>query len=353
MSGLLTAELPYRPTWRERWLTPRRTAALTFVLPAFLLLFLVTIYPLLYTLRLAFMQWELSTPVPATFVGLDNFARILSFDAEIVPADSEANTDLDRDFRPLLTIPVGSSTFILNMRADERFWGSLQTTIVLIVSGVALELVLGVGIALMLNEVARFRAPLVALFLVPVMIAPVVSGYMFKLILNTDVGPLNYLIYALSGGTSRGLGWLSSPELALFSIMLTTLWQWTPFTILITLAGLQSVPHEILEAAQVDGATGWTTFWSVKLPLLLPVLSVGLLIRIMDTFKTFDLVYLLTAGGPGSATETVAYYTYIEGFKTFSMGYTAALAFLQLIIITIIARTILSIQRNQRGEVNA
>lgn len=310
MTTLTSAPTPM--TWVQRTFTPRRVVALAFIVPTLVILLLVTIYPLLYTLRLAFVRWELSNArAPIEFVGLDNFARVLT---------------------------------------DARFWEAMRNTGILISGGVLVELLIGVGLALLLNQVTRFRGALVALFLIPVMIAPVVSGYMFRLILHTDVGPLNYLIYAASGGTSRGVGWLSDVNYALFAIMLTTIWQWTPFLLLIALAGLQSIPQEIIESALVDGANSWRIFWSIKLPLLLPVLTVGLLIRIMDTFKTFDLVYLLTGGGPGSATETVAYYTYLKGFKDFSMGYTAAMAFVQVIVITIIARAILSLQKRQRGE---
>lgn len=299
-------------SWTQRAFTPRRLVALAFIAPTLIILLLITVYPLLYTLRLAFVRWELSNAAaPITFVGLENFGRVLN---------------------------------------DGRFWEAMRHTGLLIAGGVVIELILGVGLALLLNQVSRFRALLVALFLIPVMIAPVVSGYMFRLILHTDVGPLNYLIYLMNGGSSRGIGWLSDANFALFSIMLTTIWQWTPFLLLIALAGLQSIPQEIVESARVDGANDWRTFWSIKLPLLLPVLTVGLLIRIMDTFKTFDLVYLLTSGGPGNATETVAYYTYLKGFRDFSMGYTAAMAFVQVIVITIIARAILALQKHQSGQ---
>lgn len=304
-----------QPTLLERLLHPRRVVAIAFILPATLLLLAITIYPLIYTVRLAFLQWELSNfnAVP-TFVGLQNFADALQ---------------------------------------DERFGNSLWNTARLIIFGIGLELVLGVGLALVLNGIVRFRSILVALFLIPVMIAPVVAGYMFRLILHQDAGPLNYLIYLVSGGASRGVAWISDPDFALYSIMITSVWQWTPFLMLIALAGLQTIPHEIEEAAHVDGASSWTLFWRVRLPLLLPMLAVGLIIRFMDVFKTFDLVYLLTGGGPGSSTETVAYYTYLKGFRDFTMGYTAALAFIQLFVIILFARLILMIQNRRRGEVRA
>lgn len=303
---------PNQPASRARavYWTPKRIIAIAFILPTTLLLLAITIYPLLYTLRLAFVQWELSNPnAPQDFVGLQNFIDAI---------------------------------------LDSRFHNALWNTARLIITGIGLETVIGIGLALVLNNIVRFRAFLVALFLIPVMIAPVVSGYMFRLILHQDVGPLNYLIYMASGGASRGVAWISDPNFALFSIMLTSVWQWTPFLMLIALAGLQTVPREVEEAAVVDGADTWNLFWNVRLPLLLPILAVGLIIRLIDVFKTFDLVYLLTRGGPGSATETVAYYTFQKGFRDFTMGYTAALAFIQLIVITILARLVLTLQNRAR-----
>jgi len=135
--------------------------------------------------------------------------------------------------------------------------------------------------------------------------------------------------------------------------MATDVWQWTPFMTLITLAGLQSMSGELLEAAEVDGATGPQILWRVTLPLLLPVIIIGILVRFMDTFKLFDIVYQLTGGGPGSVTETIAYYTYLQGFKFFSLGYTAAMSVIQLIVITIVAQVFLRYQKRTRGGATA
>jgi len=118
---------------------------------------------------------------------------------------------------------------------------------------------------------------------------------------------------------------------------------------LVVLAGLQTIPAELLEAAEIDGAAGPQTFWRVMLPLLLPVVVIGLLVRFMDTFKLFDIVYQLTGGGPGSVTETIAYYTYLQGFKFFSLGYTSAMAFVQLALIAIVAQIFLRYQRRVRA----
>jgi multiple sugar transport system permease protein len=286
----------------------RRRVAIFFVLPAAVILLLITVFPLFYELRLAFMSWELTTNAPARFVGLQNFDKIL--------------------FR------------------DARFWSSMRVTAVLIVFGVGLQLVIGTGLALLLNRLRRPRTLLVSLFLIPVMIAPVVAGFQFRMIYHDQFGPLNYLIELATGG--RGLAWIANPKVALIAIMFTDVWQWTPFLMLIILAGLQSISLELYEAAEADGANPWQTFRRITLPLLLPVFVIGILIRAMDSFKLFDIVYLVTGGGPGNVTETISFYTYLQGFKFFSLGYTAAMAFIQLIVITVIAKVFIDFQKRQQ-----
>lgn len=291
----------------------RRSAAILFVLPAALTLLAITVFPLIYELRLVFMSWELTTNAPPQFVGLQNLIRVLFHDA--------------------------------------RFWASMRVTATLIIFGMVIQLGLGTGLALLLNRLGRWRTPLVSVFLIPVMIAPVVAGFQFRMIYHDQFGPLNYLIELVTFGGWRGLAWIADPQVALFAILMTDVWQWTPFLMLIVLAGLQSIPLELFEAAEVDGASSWQTFWRITLPMLLPVVVIGILIRAMDSFKLFDIIYLVTGGGPGNVTETISFYTYLQGFKFFSLGYTAAMAFIQLIVITLIAQFFLRFQKRQQGEI--
>jgi multiple sugar transport system permease protein len=288
----------------------KRTIPLLFVLPAVVTLLAITVYPLLYELRLAFMSWELAIGAPPRFVGLKNFADIL--------------------FK------------------DGRFWSSMRVTVILMTVGVAIQLGIGTGLALLLNRLRSWRTPLVSLFLIPVMIAPVVAGFQFRMIYHDQFGPLNYLIELLTFGAWRGFAWIANPKVALFAIMMTDVWQWTPFLMVIVLAGLQSISPELYEAARVDGGTAWQIFWRITAPLLLPLVVIGLLIRAMDCFKLFDIIYLVTGGGPGNVTETVSFYTYLQGFKFFSLGYTAAMAFLQLVVIIVIAQIFLRFLKRQR-----
>lgn len=306
----------------RRWLPGRGRASpirprylpILLVLPAFIVLLAITIFPLLFTGTLTVFSLELTTKVPAQFVALGNFGRILF--------------------------------------EDGRFWNAMRNTAVLVVIGVGLQVILGTGLALIVNRLRRGRTLLVSLLLIPVMIAPVVAGFQFRMIYNDQSGPLNHIIGVLTGGLWHGVAWLAEPSVALIAVIIADVWQWTPFMILIVLAGLQAIPEEIHEAALVDGASARQHAWYITLPMVLPVIVVGILIRMMDTFKLFDIVYQLTAGGPGSTTETIAYYTYLQGFKYFSLGYTAAMAFIQLIVIVIVARIFLGYQKRmqQRGS---
>ena len=291
----------------------KRGASILFLVPAMVTLLGITVFPLLYELRLAFSSWELTISTESEFVGFQNFIDIF-----------------------------------LN---DKRFWSSMRVTAILTGGGVTIQLILGTGLALLLNRLHAWRTPFVSLLLIPVMIAPVVAGFQFRMIYHDQFGPLNYMIELLTFGKWRGFAWVADPNVALTAVMLTDIWQWTPFLMLIVLAGLQSISPELYEAARVDGATPWGSFRHITVPLLLPFVVIGILIRAMDCFKLFDIIYLVTGGGPGNITETVSFYTYLQGFKFFSLGYTAALAFVQLIVIIIIAQIFLKFLRRQREGV--
>ena len=244
---MIDNKIPARPFFSG---LRNRRVALLFVLPATLTLLAITIFPLIYELRLSFMSWELAVGAEAKFIGLKNFATILT--------------------------------------NDKRFWSSLKVTSVFMTVGVAVQLSLGTGIALLLNRVGRLRTLLASLFLISVMIAPVVAGFQFRMIYHDQFGPLNYVIEVLTFGRWRGKAWIADPQVALFAILMVDVWQWTPFLMLIVLAGLQSIPVEMYEAAEVDGASYWQRFWRIVLPQLLPVIVIGILIRVMDTFKLLD-----------------------------------------------------------------
>ena len=185
---------------------------------------------------------------------------------------------------------------------------------------------------------------LLSAILIPSVISQVVAGWQGRMIFNASYGPLNDILARLG---IKGPAWLASQQTALPTIFLTDTWQWTPFLALIILAALQSMPQDIVEAARLDGAYGWSMFRFVTVPLILPVTGIGILLRGVDLFKTFDLVYILTQGGPGNSSETLTYFTYVQGFKFFNPSYASAMSFIQLILVTIAAKLFLSFIRRQ------
>lgn len=277
--------------------------------PAVALLFIVTILPLIFSLGVSLTNLQYGTPAPFGFEGLGNYVRALT--------------------------------------EDTRFLNAMVNTGLLLFGGLALQIVLGYFIASLLFRIERGRTLILSLLLIPSIISQVVAGWQGRLIFNATTGPLNALL-AMVG--IDGPAWLATPETSLLTILITDTWQWTPFMTLIMLAALQGISQDVLEAATLDGAHGWSLFRFMILPLILPITAIGILLRSVDLFKTFDLVYILTQGGPGSSSETLTYYTYVQGFKFFSPGYAAALTFVQLVIVVIAAKLFLSFVARQSGQ---
>lgn len=174
-----------------------------------------------------------------------------------------------------------------------------------------------------------------------------VVGFQWRIIYHESFGPLNYIIRIL--GLGNGFAWLADTRTALLSILIAEVWQWTPFVTVLLLAGLQSISPRVYEAANVDGALPSQVFWKVTLPLLKPAIIIAALFRVMDVFKISDLVFLLTGGGPGSASESLSLYTCINGFRYFSMGYATALAVIQLVIVTVISMRLVKFMKTWRA----
>lgn len=295
-------EGPTRPHKRGR----KPAFAWFMVLPAALILLAITVYPLIYSLRISFFRYDLTAGADPVFIGFENYTRLL-FD-------------------------------------DPRFWSSLSKTAYLVIAGILIQLALGLGLASLLTRLRRARALVTGLMLIPVMMAPVVVATQGMVIYNTQYGPLNYLLNRVG---LPGLVWLGDRDIALQTILLTDVWQWTPFVALIMAAGMAALPSDVYEAAAVDGASGWQVFRTITLPMLQPLIIIVVLLRLMDIFKMFDYVYVLTRGGPGSATETLSYYNYLQGLQFFSFGYAAAMSFAQIIIISVVA--IFLVRRIRKG----
>ena len=286
----------------------RRFASLL-VSPSLIVILLVCVFPLAYGIVLSFYKYELALPAPLSFVGLQNYLKALN---------------------------------------DPRFWHALMISAIMVVGGAAVQLSLGFGAALLVNENFRGRSAIVSLLLLPTTIAPVVVGFVFRMILDDRFGPLNYLLHLLG---LPGVPWLSNPSAALAAIILANGWEWFPFVMLVILAGLQSVPQELTDAAMVDGASPWNVFWRVTLPILQPVVIVVFLIRAIEDLKLFDIIYVTTEGGPGIATQTMNMYAYQRGFTFFSIGYASALSYVQLIITLILVRVLFArLSRKEEGS---
>jgi multiple sugar transport system permease protein len=219
---------------------------------------------------------------------------------------------------------------------DQFFLSALGHTLVYAVVALTLEFLIGLALALLLNAQLRARGLARALLLLPMMLPPVVVGVVWRLMLNSNFGAVNGTLKGF-GLNTEALTWTASPKLAMASVIIADVWQWTPFMFLILLAGLQAIPQEPYEAALIDGSNAWQTFRHVTLPLLKPAILIALLLRTMDLLRVFDQIFILTEGGPGFATETVSLYIYRTAFRFSNFGYAAAMSFVLLLITNMIS----------------
>jgi ABC-type sugar transport system permease subunit len=238
--------------------------------------------------------------------------------------------------RPALGTPFVGLQNYADIFQDRYFWASMGRTMYFLVVSVALELVLGVAVAMLLHQEFRGRGLLRALVLIPWALPITIDAIMWKWILNPTYGAFNSLLYQL-GIISQYQQWLSSPWSALNAVIVADIWKVTPLVVLLTLAALQTIPHDVYEAARVDGAGAWRSFWRITIPLLRPALAIILVIRSMDAFRVFDLIYIMTSGGPADGTKVIAYYTYLEAFSFLRMGRGAALAWIITIMVGLMA----------------
>jgi multiple sugar transport system permease protein len=267
-----------------------------FLAPALILLLLTLVGPFGY------MVWtsltDLSFALPdrnGRFIGFDNFRRLMH---------------------------------------DPIFWHSFLLTLWFVVAVVVLEFLLGFALALLFRHQLRRQGIVLTLFLIPMMLAPVAIGLIWKLMLQGDFGMLTHYLRAV-GIIGLRTALLSDPGLVLPTIMLIDVWQWTPFVTLVLLAGLLSLPREPYEAAVMDGARPWQIFCDITLPMLRPIIALVILLRAIDAFKEFDKVFILTGGGPGIETELLSIYTYRMSFKDWDLGYGAACAFMVYLVVLI------------------
>jgi multiple sugar transport system permease protein len=227
---------------------------------------------------------------------------------------------------------------------DPLFTGAVWTTIKFVAASVFIETLLGLGLALLCVHELRFIRGMRVVLIVPMVVTPVVVGIVFRLIYASDVGLLSSTSHLVGGGS---IGILDSESRAFWGLVALDVWEWTPLIFLILLAGLQSLPTEPFEAAKVDGAGVWRTFRDHTLPMLVPVLAVAVVLRTIDAFTTFDQVYVLTHGGPGTSTELISIYGYDTFFRFQQFGYAAAMLLMVALIVLSFAFLAVRLMRRQ------
>ena len=294
-----------RPTRRQisEW-----TSGGLFLLPAVAFLVFTSLYPLLYALVLTLYRWDLKISPLKKFNFPDNFTHAIR---------------------------------------DVEFHNSLWVTLTFVVVTVLIELVLGMAIALLVTREMRGMRVVRSLLLIPMVMTPVVVGILWRMLLNPDFGLINYFL-SLLGADPTKLLWLGDPDLALWAVMITDIWEWTPFVVLCFVAGLTSLPVDLVKAARVDGASSWQTFWRVNFPLMKPVILVVALLRFLDAFKVVDTIYVMTYGGPGNSTKLLSFFIYETGLKYFNIGYASTISWIFIALMFIL--TYYFIRERQRSE---
>ena len=262
---------------------------MAFASPSLALIAIVIVFPLAYSFWLSFRNFDLAVGPDSEFVGGANYVEALV--------------------------------------SDTRFVNSIWNTAIIIGPSLVLELLVGLGLALLLTRIGRGRPIVTALLAIPAMVSPVMAAMAWRMMFGVKYGAINNLGRQL-GVIDVYFDWFSSPLISIVAIVLVEVWHNTAFMTLVLLAGLQSIPQELYDAGKADGADGWRSFWYITLPLLKFTMVVGLMIRLIDLTKLFGLIFVLTFGGPGGTTETVAFSTYLAGFNDFRMSYAAALSYI-------------------------
>jgi multiple sugar transport system permease protein len=277
-----------------QWQRREKLVALLLLGPAVLYLLALSVYPTIYSLWIAFHNYSLYRRDLVSFSGFDNFTDLLDSDV---------------------------------------FKQSFAVTLIFSFAAVAIELALGFAIAVLLDRKMRAANVLRTLLIIPVLISPVAMGLTFRYIFAPTYGLLTYLMKSVHLPTAD---WTVSVTWALPVVIFADVWQWTPFVALIVLSGMQSVSTEVTEAAELDGLTEWQKLWRIVVPLIRPVLLVVVLIRLIDSIRMFDLVFVMTRGGPGSTTEVLSLFSYVTGFASGDMGSASAIAWVTVVLVNIL-----------------
>ena len=266
-----------------------------FVMPVIIILLVAAFIPLGWGLYLSFFRYKLNMPSATAFIGLKNYIDIFT---------------------------------------DELTIRSLRNNVIFAGLSVSLELVVGVVVAMMLSDDSRFSRAMVSILMVPMIIAPVAAGTLWRMMLDRTYGVVNYLLSFLH---VPPIPWIGDPKLALYTIVLVDSWQFMPFVALLVLSSIKAMPTSFLDAARVDGASPWKVFWRIILPITSPVIIIVAMLRFIDAFKIFDTIFVMTQGGPGNATEMLPTYIYRQGIKFLNIGYSSATAIVFVIAMSLVA----------------
>ena len=285
---------------------PNRAVPYLFLLPAVAILALGLMVPLYNSLVLSFYDWNFGQAWDdKIYLGFQNFQRLLT---------------------------------------DPVVWSSVRTTFVFGFWVVLLEMIIGIGLALLLEKPVRGASVFRTIFVLPLMIAPIVVGLIWRYLLDARNGVANYYLESIGNTLPflQHLGfirqeWLADPTLAMFSIVISDVWQWTPFIFMIVLAGLQGLPGNLIEASYLDGANWWQMTWFIKLPMMRNILLIALLMRIIDVFRALEVIYIMTNGGPGSSTRVLSLLLFQTAFTSQDLGYAATIAVLLSVILILLS----------------
>jgi multiple sugar transport system permease protein len=295
------AEEAAAPGRLGRYLLDGRRRYMLFIVPALAVMFAVIIFPWLFTFFMSVHDWRMGQA--KTFVGVDNYTKLLS---------------------------------------DERFLSAVVRTLVYTVLSTVLPVVLGVLSALVFHRNFPFRGVLRAIFIMPMMATPVAIALVWTMMFHPQLGVLNYLLSLV--GLPPQL-WVFHPSTVIPSLVLVETWQWTPLVMLIVLGGIAAIPTEPYESAQLDGASLWQMFRYITLPLIAPFLFIAAMIRMIDAVKSFDIIFAITQGGPGSASETINLYLYSVAFTYYDLGYGSAIAVMLFLLIVALAALLLYLRK--------
>lgn len=273
------------------------------VLPLLAVLGAVLIYPVLFTARVSVQDYRLNALDRIEFIGLEHYASLLS---------------------------------------NTTFHTALRNTAVFVVIAVTLELIVGLLLALAVQRLGRTRDVVRSVLLMPMFVTPIAVGLIFRFLLNQQLGLIPPLLDLLGIRID-----FFGPDLALVSLALIDVWQWTPLMFLMMLAGLESLPRAPFEAARVDGASTWFTFRRVTLPLLRPAIVIAVVVRMLDALRVFEYVFAITRGGPGQATETIQYLIYRVGFQFFRLGEASAMAYVLVAIVLVLVAALVWLMRRE------